>query len=109
MKYSIPKGQKRIRNETVNHRKGKVYIDANQNDYADTLAAPYSVRPYHQPIVSTPLEWKEVKPGLDRYKFTMNEILSRLDKKVDFFRGIQDEKNISTNNLLLEKILVSQK
>ncbi len=97
------------RNETVNHRKGKVYIDANQNDYADTLAAPYSVRPYHQPIVSTPLEWKEVKPGLDRYKFTMNEILSRLDKKVDFFREIQDEKNISTNNLLLEKILVSQK
>jgi DNA primase len=25
----------------------KVYIDAGQNDHADTLAAPYSIRPYH--------------------------------------------------------------
>lgn len=63
------------RSETISHRKGKVYIDANQNDYADTLAAPYSLRPYHKPIVSTRLEWKEVKPGLDRYKITMVEIL----------------------------------
>lgn len=92
------------RNETINHRKGKVYIDANQNDYADTLAAPYSVRPYHKPIVSTPLEWKEVKPGLDRYKFTMEEILVRLQKKGDLFKGVQDPKSVKRNNLGLKNI-----
>lgn len=92
------------RSETISHRKGKVYIDANQNDYADTLAAPYSVRPYHIPIVSTPLEWKEVKTGLDRYKFTMEEILDRLSKKGDLFAGLSELKNKVGNNLKLMAI-----
>ncbi|MEP7377865.1 MAG: DNA ligase D [Chitinophagaceae bacterium] len=43
-------------NVSKTQRKDLVYIDAGQNDYADTLAAPYSVRPYHKPIVSTPLD-----------------------------------------------------
>jgi bifunctional non-homologous end joining protein LigD len=73
------------RSEGVSNRKGKVYIDANQNDYADTLAAPYCIRPYHEPLVSTPLEWKEVKPGLDRYEFNMKTIEARLAKKGDLF------------------------
>ena len=73
------------RSEGISGRKGKVYIDANQNDYADTLAAPYSIRPYHEPLVSTPLEWKEVKPGLDRYAFNMKTIEARLAKKGDLF------------------------
>ncbi|MDQ1150863.1 DNA primase [Sphingobacterium zeae] len=90
------------RSETINHRKGKVYIDANQNDYADTLAAPYSVRPYHKPIVSTPLDWTEVKPGLDRYKFTMDKILTRLKKREDFFTGIFDEKVVRRNSQKLK-------
>jgi bifunctional non-homologous end joining protein LigD len=44
------------REESKDLRGDKVYIDAGQNDYADTLAAPYAVRPYHEPLVSTPLE-----------------------------------------------------
>nr|WP_298935723.1 DNA ligase D [uncultured Dyadobacter sp.] len=73
------------RSESISGRKGKVYIDANQNDYADTLAAPYCIRPYHEPLVSTPLEWKEVKPGPDRYAFNMKTIEARLAKKGDLF------------------------
>ncbi|WP_343558936.1 DNA ligase D [Sphingobacterium sp.] len=92
------------RNETINHRKGKVYIDANQNDYADTLAAPYSVRPYHKPIVSTPLEWKEVKPGLDRYRFTMEEILSRLEKLGDHFKHLLNQKIALSNSKKIKTI-----
>ncbi|WP_207515697.1 non-homologous end-joining DNA ligase LigD [Longitalea luteola] len=69
------------RQESISNRGDKVYIDAGQNDYADTLAAPYSIRPSHQPLVSTPLEWKEVKKGLDRYAFTMDSISARLRKK----------------------------
>jgi len=45
-------------------RDGKVYLDPSQNDYADTLASVYSVRPNHQPTVSTPLERKEVNVKL---------------------------------------------
>ncbi|WP_433903217.1 DNA ligase D [Sphingobacterium puteale] len=93
------------RSEAINHRKGKVYIDANQNDYADTLAAPYSVRPYHKPIVSTPLEWKEVKPKLDRYKFTMSQISVRLKQKGDLFSGLHDIKINKSNNLILSLLL----
>jgi bifunctional non-homologous end joining protein LigD len=57
-----------------NQRQDRVYIDAGQNDYADTLAAPYSVHPYHRPIVSTPLEWKEITPKLSTYNFTIDAI-----------------------------------
>ena len=95
------------RSETIDHRKGKVYIDANQNDYADTLAAPYSVRPYHLPIVSTPLDWKEVKRGLDRYAFTMETIPERLKKKGDLFKGLTALKIINSNRIKLQWLLSS--
>jgi bifunctional non-homologous end joining protein LigD len=91
------------REESIDLRRDKVYIDAGQNDYADTLAAPYSIRPYHQPLVSTPLEWKEVKKGLDRYAFTMDTIQTRLNKKGDLWEKLYDEKIISANNKSLSK------
>ncbi len=92
------------RQESINNRDDKVYIDAGQNDYADTLAAPYSIRPYHQPLVSTPLEWKEVRKGLDRYSFTMETIRARLRKKGDLWLKLGDAKIIAANNKGLEKI-----
>src|SRR5690606_20479535 len=93
------------RSETIDHRKDKVYVDANQNDYADTLAAPYSVRPYHLPVVSTPLDWKEVKRGLDRYAFTMATIPARLKKKGHLFRDLTDVKVIKGNRIKLKSLL----
>jgi bifunctional non-homologous end joining protein LigD len=84
------------RNETINQRGDNVYIDANQNDYADTIAAPYSIRPYHEALVSTPLHWKEIKSSLDRYDFNMNTIQARL-KKGDIFAGVLDKKIAATN------------
>lgn len=92
------------REESIDLRGDKVYIDAGQNDYADTLAAPYSVRPYHQPLVSTPLEWKEVKKGLDRYSFNMETIQARLEKKGDLWKMLGDEKLIISNNKSLSKL-----
>src|SRR4026208_2253895 len=50
---------------SVSNRGNKLYLDPNQNDYADTVAAAYSVRPYKVPTVSTPLEWKELKDTPD--------------------------------------------
>nr|WP_295932976.1 DNA ligase D [uncultured Dyadobacter sp.] len=85
------------RSEGISLRGDRVYIDANQNDYADTLAAPYSIRPYHQPTVSTPLDWQEVKPSLDRYAYNKDTIVKRLQKKGDIFLAVHDPK-ISAQN-----------
>jgi len=91
------------RDETISHREDKVYIDANQNDYADSLAAPYSIRPYHKPLVSTPLDWKEVKKGLDRYDYDMATIQDRISKKEDLFSGVLSQKIAKANTKILVK------
>jgi bifunctional non-homologous end joining protein LigD len=62
----------------------KLFVDPSQNDYADTLASVYSVRPYKHPTVSTPLEWKEVKDKLDPGKFTMDTFRSAWKRKAIF-------------------------
>src|SRR5699024_1056173 len=54
---------------TINKRNGKIYLDFLQNRRAQTLAAPYCVRPKEGAPVSAPLEWKEVKPGLQIQDF----------------------------------------
>lgn len=90
------------RSESVNQRGDQVYIDANQNDYADTLAAPYAIRPYHEPLVSTPLEWREVKLTLDRYRFNKDMIIKRLEKKGDLFAPVLDTAIAHKNSELLQ-------
>ncbi len=52
-------------------RQGKVYIDFLQNGWDKLLVAPYSARPSPGAPVSTPLEWDEVRPGLDPARFTI--------------------------------------
>ena len=67
-------------------RKKKVYLDYLQNRKGQTLAAPYSVRPRPRAPVATPLEWKEVKQGLNPVDFNMKNIFGRLEKKGDLFK-----------------------
>lgn len=90
---------------TVSKRGHKLYIDPNQNDEADTVAAPYSVRPAPQPTVSTPLEWKEVNKKLDPKKFDINSISDRLKNKGDLFTGVMNEKIRKKNSSILKKLL----
>jgi bifunctional non-homologous end joining protein LigD len=77
---------------SINARGNKVYVDPSQNDYADTLAAPYSVRPYPIPTVSTPLEWKEINGRLDPSTFSFDKTLARIKKKGDLFQGVLDRR-----------------
>ena len=70
---------------SVAKRGNRLYLDPNQNDQADTVAAPYSVRPASSPTVSTPLEWREVSSILDPKAFNLTTILKRLQKKGDLF------------------------
>lgn len=69
-------------------RQGKVYLDYLQNNFSQTLTAPYSLRPIEGATVATPLEWNEVKPGLDPKKFNLKTIFPRLAKKGDIFKPV---------------------
>jgi len=73
---------------TPSRRKNKIYLDYLQNRKGQTLAAPYCVRPKPGATVSTPLEWEEVKQGLDPSTFTIKTIAVRLKEKGDIFKGI---------------------
>jgi bifunctional non-homologous end joining protein LigD len=91
----------------IAHRHGKVYVDPSQNDYADTLAAAYSVRPFHIPTVSAPLEWKEINRKLDPLQFTIDTIHARLKRKGDLFADVTDKKIAVANRKILRKILAT--
>jgi bifunctional non-homologous end joining protein LigD len=69
-------------------RPDKIYLDYLQNSAGQTIAAPYSLRPAEGATVSTPLEWNEIKKGLDPKKFTIKTIFPRLKKKGDLFKPV---------------------
>ena len=73
-------------------RGGRVYLDAFRNGFAQTVAAPYSVRRRPKAPVSTPLDWSEVKPSLDPTRFNILTFERRLtadDPWRDFFAARQ--------------------
>jgi DNA ligase D-like protein (predicted polymerase)/DNA ligase D-like protein (predicted 3'-phosphoesterase) len=72
-------------------RQKLIYIDYLQNAIGQTIAAPYSVRPRPGAPVSTPLQWKEVKPGLNPLDFTIKNTAKRLKKWGDLFQPVLDE------------------
>lgn len=90
---------------TISQRGNKIYLDPNQNDFADTVASAYSARPWHLPTVSTPLEWKEVKKGLDPYDYNITTILERIENKGDLFSEVLLTKNRTYNSKILKKFL----
>ncbi len=74
---------------SVNKRqKGRVYFDYLQIGKGKTIAAPYVVRAYDGAAVATPLEWKEVKPGLRPTDFTIQNAPARFEKKGDLFAPV---------------------
>jgi bifunctional non-homologous end joining protein LigD len=69
-------------------KKNQLYLDYLQNKRGQTLACAYSLRPREGATVSAPLDWKEVKPGLDPRDFTIRNMLGRIEKKGDLFKGV---------------------
>ena len=73
-------------------RRGRVYLDAARNGFAQTVVTPYSVRARPRAPVSTPLDWSEVKTSLDPTKFHLGNFLRRLERSdpwTDFWRRRQ--------------------
>ena len=64
---------------------GAVYVDFLQNIRGKTVAGVYSVRAEPKATVSTPLQWDEIKPGLDPAAFTMDAVLDRMDRVGDLW------------------------
>jgi bifunctional non-homologous end joining protein LigD len=69
-------------------RPHKIYLDFLQNRPGQTLAAPYSLRPTPDATVSMPLEWHEVKAGLEPTDFTIKNAMRRLKRKGDIWKPV---------------------
>ncbi len=81
-------------------RQKKVYIDYLQNNFGQTVASAYSVRPRDHAPVSTPLDWSELKKGLDPTQFTIQNTLQRIKKHGDLFKPML-KKGIDLEKCLL--------
>jgi len=56
---------------------GKVFADYLQNSPMRTMVVPYSLRPTPEATVSTPLEWSEVKKGINPTDYTISSVVTR--------------------------------
>ena len=52
------------------------------------MASVYSLRPRPGAPVSTPLNWEEVKAGLNPQQFTREEVMHRLAKYGDLWKPV---------------------
>jgi len=84
----IPEKTSLVRNP--DKRPDGIYLDYLQNRFGQTVAAPYSVRPVIHAPVSTPLEWSELKSGLQPQEHNISSVPKRLAVKGDLFRGVLD-------------------
>lgn len=74
-------------------RGNKVFVDWSQNDDYKTTVCVYSLRAKEQPIVSTPVTWKEVESCLkkqnpDLLVFPSDQALKRVEKMGDLFAPV---------------------
>ncbi len=69
-------------------KKGRVYFDYLQIGIGKTIAAPYVVRAYDGAPVATPLDWKEVKRGLQPTDFRIDNTTERFKRVGDLFAPV---------------------
>ena len=80
--------------------RGTVYVDYLQNILGKTLATAYSVRATDYAGVSTPLQWSEVKPGLDPRAFTIRTAPARFRETGDLWARLRTGKPVNLEAVL---------
>jgi bifunctional non-homologous end joining protein LigD len=70
-------------------RDGRLLLDTARMGYAQTLVAPYSVRPKPEAPVATPIEWSELG-RVEPRTYTMANLRRRLARKPDPWAGMAD-------------------
>lgn len=63
----------------IDRREGKVYVDYLQNGHGKLMVSPFSVRPVPGALVSMPLRWEEVGPGLDLRDHSLRNAVERME------------------------------
>jgi len=81
-------------------QKNRVYFDWMQIARGKTISAPYVPRAHPGATVATPLEWSEVRAGLNPKEFHIRNVLPRFDALGDLFAAVL------TNHQHLEEPLV---
>ena len=75
------------------YRKGRVFINWSQNDSKKTMICVYSLRAREKPVVSFPLEWKELENlagqgDAEKLQILHSEAVNRAEKKGDLFHEV---------------------
>ena len=81
-----------VTTEWLKEKREGVFVDYHQNGAGKTIASVYSVRPKPGAPVSTPLRWEEVDTSLDHRRFTMQEVLRRVEQHGDLFAPVLETK-----------------
>jgi bifunctional non-homologous end joining protein LigD len=68
-------------------RHGRLLLDTARNGYAQTIVAPYSVRPRPEAPVATPIDWDELG-RVEPRSYTMTNLRRRLARKPDPWAGM---------------------
>ena len=68
-------------------RHGRLLLDTARNGYAQTLVAPYSVRPRPEAPVATPIDWSELG-RVEPRTYTLANLRRRLARKPDPWAGM---------------------
>ncbi len=72
-------------------RTGKIFVDYVRNAQGATAVAPYSTRARPGAPIAVPVEWDELRNGLDPKRFTAEKVLQRLaDIKTDPWAEMND-------------------
>jgi bifunctional non-homologous end joining protein LigD len=74
-----------VTNMSKQARRGRIFLDYLRNDATATAVAPLSPRARAGAPVSMPLNWRQVRSGLDPKRYTMKSALSLLAKSKAWF------------------------